>query len=283
MTPLQLFARLDQLRAALRSLAIGRVAIWALGAASATMLVGAVLHATTAWPAMSVFRVLALLSGAAIAVWRWRVIQPGRVQRLDAALWAEAHAPALRYALVTLAEQPGSNDADPLQRRLADFANLTAWQPAVERALSQQRMRVALRAFAAAVLLAVAAYPWRAGPASARGAVVAAGSRDPAADAPGRVLAEAVLVAPAYTGRTERALAFGQTVSALVGSVIRVDVLGATDAATLLVQESSDQGQEHRVRSSRRRAMPDGAARCGSAVRRWRSGSAIPSANAGCW
>ncbi len=242
MTPLQLIARLERLQGALRTIAMGVVTAWALGAAALVLGVGVLSRIATGSPSMMVLWMLALCVGIATAVWRWRVMPPGSVQRLDAALWAESQAPELRYALVTLAEQQPANDGDALQRRLASFTSAIGWEKAVDAALQQRRLRVAGRIAAAVVVIALAASPWPVRTAAAIGAPSLASRVDTAAALPGRVLAEAALLPPAYAGRSERTVAFGETVSALVGSVMRIDGAGDTSRATLLVQESSDSG-----------------------------------------
>ncbi len=242
MTPHQLASRLDQLRASLRTLAIGDVAVWTLAALGSLLAIGALARVLLGVPAIGIVWAVAISGAVAVGGWRWRVLQPARLALLDAALWAESQAPELRYALVTLAEQQPVNDADPVQRRLADFTASTPWQQNVGRAMGGRRAAVLRRLAAAVLLVAAGIYPWRARPIAANVAPALRVERDTTAPPPGRVMAEAVLVPPAYTGRPERGLAFGQTVSALVGSLIRIDAIGAQGNATMLVQESSDSG-----------------------------------------
>lgn len=242
MTPLQLVASLERLQRALRTVAIGAVAAWALGAAALLLALGVVLRMAIGAPGMPMLWSLAAIASVAMAMWRWRVVGPDRVQKLDAALWAESQAPGLRYALVTLAEQERANDGDPLQRRLASFSAAVGWEPAVQAALRRRRWQVAGRIAAAVVLLALAASPWPVRTAAAVNAPRRTSQADSPVTPPGRVPAEASLLPPPYTGREERSLAFGETVAALVGSVIRVDGAGDTTGVALLVQESSDSG-----------------------------------------
>jgi hypothetical protein len=242
MTPLQLVAALERLQRALRTVAIGTVIAWALGAAALLLGGGVIMRMATGAPSMPVLWTLAVCAAAAVGAWRWRVVAPDRVQKLDAALWAEAQAPELRYALVTLAEQERANDGDPLQRRLASFTSAVGWEPAVQSALQQRRWQVAGRLAASVVLLALAASPWPVRSAAAVGAPSRRSQSDTGDTPPGRVLAEATLLPPAYSGRREEPLAFGATVAALVGSVIRIDGAGDTSRVALLVQESSDSG-----------------------------------------
>jgi hypothetical protein len=243
MTPLQLTARLDALRAALRTLAVGAVGVWVLGALACVLVVGVLARLAIGAPERVASWMIALGICAFVAVWRWRVSKPTAITRVDAALWAEAQAPDLRYALVTLAEQERASDADAVQARLAAFTSITRWQPAVATALKQRRVAVIGRLVAAAAAVALAGAPWR------FEALRASPTRAPVVPAPdsavfpvGRVTARATIVAPAYTGQPERALAFGETIAALAGSVIRVEADDATGTATLLVQEASETG-----------------------------------------
>ncbi len=241
MTPLQLFARLDQLRGALRSIAVGTIGLWSLGAAAVVLVIGALCRAMFGVPDIRALWVLAATAATVVGTWRWRVVRPVALRRLDAALWAESQAPALRYALVTLAEQRSGDDADPVQRRLAEYANVTAWLPSVDRALSQHRYRLLSRGALLLAVALIAAYPWRTRSLDARSpARVAAAAASTTSR--GRVAAEAVLIPPVYTGRPERSVQFGETVAALAGSVIRIDARDASHEATLRVQESSDSG-----------------------------------------
>ena len=242
MTPLQLVAHLERLQRALRGVVIGTVIAWALSAAALVLAAGLVLRMALGAPPMLLLWGGALVAGSAMAAWRWRVMRPDRLQRLDAALWAESHAPELRYALVTLAEQSRANDGDPLQRRLAVFTSAVGWEPAVDAALQQRRLMVAGRIAAAVVVMVLAASPWPVRSAAAIGAPRPASRAQTATAAPGRVLAEATLLPPAYAGRAERGVAFGETVPAIVGSIVRIDGAGDPARATLLAQESSDSG-----------------------------------------
>lgn len=242
MTPLQLVAHLERLQRALRGVVIGTVIAWALSAAALVLAAGLVLRMALGAPPMLLLWGNALVAGSAMAAWRWRVMRPDRLQRLDAALWAESHAPELRYALVTLAEQSRANDGDVLQRRLAAFTSAVGWEPAVDAALQQRRVMVAGRIAAAVVVIVLAASPWPVRSAAAIGAPRPASRAQVETAALRRVLAEATLLPPAYTGRGERGVAFGETVSAIVGSIVRIDGAGDPARATLLVQESSDSG-----------------------------------------
>lgn len=242
MTPVQLIARLHRLQRALRTLGIVDVLAWTIGAMALVHIIGVLLRATAGVPSRAASWFAAVVIGLAIGVWRWRRGAAANVQPLDAALWAEQQAPALRYALVTLAEHVPASDADPLQQRLAAFTANTSWEPAVQTALHHRRVRVASRLAAGVGVLALAAYPWHTRQIAARVPPTLAAARDTTSALPGRVAAELTLLAPVYSARAERPLQFGQTVSALVGSLIRIDGRGPRSNATLLVQESSDSG-----------------------------------------
>lgn len=219
-----------------------RVAAWGLGAAGMILLLGSILRLATGTPSAMVLCVVAIVVGVSAATWQWRGLRPDRLQRLDAALWAESQAPELRYALVTLAEQQRTSDTDPVQRRLASFTTGAQWEDAVQQGLQQQWLRSGGVVLAAIVLCALAGYPWPTGSLAARPMSISGVLQDTAAAQPGRVRAAATLLAPAYSGRGERALAFGQAVTALAGSLVRIDGEGALANATLLLQESSDSG-----------------------------------------
>ena len=241
-TPLQLAARLDRLRQTLRALMLGDVLVWMIGALAVALAAGAVLRVTTGSPTPASSWGAALLVAAAVGSVRWRVLRPHGLARLDTALWIESQAPALQYAMVTLAEQEPASDGDPVQSRLAAFTAATAWEPQVAAALSSRRRSLLLRAVPLLPAVLVAAWPWQARRAVASVAGITTPVTDSASAVPGRVKAQVVLVPPSYAGRSERTLAFGQTVVALAGSVLRVDGVGARGNATLLVQESSDSG-----------------------------------------
>ena len=242
MTPVQLIARLERVRRSLRMFGIGDVLLRVLGALALALGFGAIARAVTGAPDRVMIWLPATTIALIVAWWRWNATRPDRVQRLDAALWAERRAPDLRYALVTLAERERPDDVDPVQRRLAAFMSSTAWEPSVTAAMRREKLRLSGQLAGVALLLATAAYPWGARRASAHGALTTGTSRLATPAASGRVLAEATLLPPTYTSRGERALEFGQTVSALVGSLIRIDGAGPSSNATLLVQESSDSG-----------------------------------------
>ncbi len=242
MTPLQLVARLDRLTRALRAIAVLHVVGWGVCAAGVTLLCGTIARVTTGLPSAMLVWGLTIVATLAAASWRWRVTRPDRMQRLDAALWAEAQAPELRYALVTLAEQPRASDADPVHRRLAAFSAGTRWEATVAYQLQRRWVRTNGGVVAAIVLCAAAGYPWPTRALAARPIGALSARPDSVAATPGRVRAAATLLPPAYSGRAEHAVAFGETVTALAGSVVRIDGEGARENATLLVQESSDSG-----------------------------------------
>ncbi|MBC7562170.1 MAG: hypothetical protein H7305_04570 [Gemmatimonadaceae bacterium] len=243
MTPLQLCARLERVRESLRRLALASVAVWATGSLALVLLIGVLFRVTTGQPSRALVIASAVVTAMITVAWRWRRARPRDISRLDAAIWVESLAPSLKYSLVTLAEQDRASDADPLHRRLAAFATQTAWERSAAGALRQRRTRVLGRLALAVALIAVAAYPWKLRHLGAEGNSVAALTR--MADTPtpaGRVRASVTLLPPGYTNRPTRTLAFGETVSVLAGSVIRVDGEGSLVGTALLVQESSDSG-----------------------------------------
>ncbi len=242
MTPVQLIARIHRLQRALRTLGSIDVLAWSIGAMALVHTIGVTLRATVGVPSLAASWFAAVTIGLAVGVWRWRRGAAAPVHPLDAALWAEQQAPTLRYALVTLAELVPASDADPLQQRLAAFTANTSWEPAVQTALHRRRVRVTSRLAAGVMVLTLAAYPWHTRQIAADVAPTLAASRDTTSALPGRVVAELTLLPPAYSARVERPLQFGQTVSALVGSLIRIDGRGPQSNATLVVQESSDSG-----------------------------------------
>ena len=239
---MQLAARLDRLRNSLRTIGAGGVVVAALGVLALMLMIGTMLRVTVGAPSLLSMWAIAVAAGALPGAWCWRAQRPDRLQRLDAALWAERHAPQLRYALVTLAEAPTASDRDATQQRLAAFTTTTAWEGAVERQVHRLRVRMFGRLAGVLVLVAVAAYPWQAKRIDAETPVRVLTARDTSPVAAGRVLADVTLRPPIYSNRAEQALGFGQSLSALIGSLVRVDGSGAINRATLLVQESSDSG-----------------------------------------
>jgi len=243
MTPRQLFARLERVRRSLRGLAFASLVAWSLGAAAVVLTIGAVLRLTSGVPPTALIVASALMAGGLTAAWRWRSARAAGLTRLDAALWVESLEPSLRYSLVTLAEQERASDTNPVQRRLAAFATQTDWEQAAAAALRVRRTRLFGRIALASGVIAIAAYPWRVRELDAETRVDSLPTRIADALAPaGRVRAAVMLLPPGYTNRPMRTLAFGETVSALAGSVLRVDGDGAVGAASLQVQESSDSG-----------------------------------------
>jgi hypothetical protein len=242
MTPLQLEAELVRLQRSLRALEVGRVVLWALIAIALFLALGAIARLTIGAPTVTTVWSIAVMLGAITFALRWRTVQPNRVQRTDAALWAERQAPALQYVLVTLAEQPKADNNNPQQQALARFASSTLLFSASAAALRERRISLISRALLAFIAVAISAWPWPIRPVSAHSNAAAARSPQTGAAVPGRVTASATLLPPAYVSRAPSQLAFGETVSALAGSVLRIDVDGAIGNATLVLQEASDSG-----------------------------------------
>ena len=242
MTPVQFIARLERVRRSLQLFGLAGILVWSIGTLAGVLGVGAIARLRTGAPDRLVLWLFAIAIAIIVTWWRWSQSRPDRVRRIDAALWVERQAPDLRYALVTLAERDRADDVDLVQRRLASFMDATSWQTAVGAALRREGARAASRLGAVVLLLGAAAYPSGARRASARVAPGVMVDGSAAAALRGRVLAEATLLPPTYSSRRERALVFGETVSALTGSLIRIDGTGSSANAMLLVQESSDSG-----------------------------------------
>lgn len=242
MTPSAVIARLDRVQSSLRLLAVGSVLAWSVAAAAIALCAAAMLRALLHAPTLTTALMSAVAAATVVAFWRWRALQPHRVARVDAALWAESHADALRYALVTLAEAPAASDADQVQVRLARYSATIDWQRPTDAALRQRSRRIVSQLVGACALSAVALSLWPTVTARADSPPLSSPAMLAGAAAPGRIRAQVALSPPRYTGRSVRSLAFGETVAAIVGSVISVNGMGPTSAATLLVQESADSG-----------------------------------------
>jgi hypothetical protein len=242
MTPLQINALLDRVQRNLRALEWGRVMLAALIGATSAFGCVSVARAVYGAPSDTFGWMFASTVGFVVLFWRIHVVQPNRVQRVDAALWAERVSPALRYSLVTLAEQERAGNATDMQLKLAAFASNTAWADDARSAMRDRRVRLVAKLTAMTMLLGVAAYPWHVGALSALATETRVTNAASAVTERGRVRAELTLLPPPYTARETRTLAFGETISALVGSVLRVDGFGDVGTATLLLQEASDSG-----------------------------------------
>ena len=242
MSARQIVAELERIRRALRTVAAGSVVLWTLAAFGALLAITTVARLTAGAPSPVFGWLLSIVAAMMTGAWRWRIARPDRLGAVDAALWVETQTPTLRYALVTLAERATTGDGDSVQQQLAQFASGTRWTNDVQIALRQRRLHLWARLLATCAVIAVAAYPWRAPSVQAAAPRIAVARGGTQSVVAGRVQADITLSPPAYTGRATRRLAFGETVSALVGSIIRIDAAGAVDQATLLVQESSDTG-----------------------------------------
>ena len=242
MTPVQLIARLESLQRALRMLMLGGMTVWVLGAMAVALLVTGVMRVAFGSPGAPLAWIFATAFAGCVGWWRWQRSRPDRLARVDAALWAETQVPTLRYALVTMAEQPRADDADAIQRRLATFSAGTPWEHATAAALQQRWIGTAGRLAIAALAVAVAGYPYPLRRASARAATPGTLVDSGVIAASRRVNATVTIIPPAYTGRSSSSPRFGQTIVALAGSVIRVDGDRYPAATALMVQESSDSG-----------------------------------------
>jgi hypothetical protein len=241
MTPVRVVSQLDRVVRALQRVRATRVAAESLAAACVALLTALIVrlafgHAYTSWIWLPAF-----VAGGAVAWWRVRLQNLTRLTRVDAALWAESKVSVLQYSLVTLAEQVDVQNSDRVQQRLASYASLTDWPTSVAHALRHVQTRALLMLLAALLTLGAAAYPW-----NVQRDLVGAGGVRPtlggatAAGADGRLQVTVSLIPPAYAGQPVRTVAFGETIAALVGSVIRVDGAGAVPDSALRVQESTD-------------------------------------------
>jgi hypothetical protein len=238
-TPAGIIARLRGVQRRLQLLAIGSVLLWVLSAVAVALLVSVVVRVVNGVSAPIVTAFTSVLAAAVVGAWRWRVIAPDRIAMTDAALLAESHAVALRYSLVTLAEQPVADDSDRTQRRLAAYAATTGWEKPTSAAITRHGTSLAMRMLVAGVALALGMYPWPSRTSAARTVADANGDRPVRVAPKGRVQATATLMQPAYAGRAPQRIAFGATVSALVGSVLRIAGVGPDSMVRVAVQEAS--------------------------------------------
>jgi hypothetical protein len=164
--------------------------------------------------------------GGVLAAIAWR-----RTTLPQAALWVEGRAPALEYALVTLADSRAITSA-AVGDRLRARAEAVRWEPAVRQAVTRTMVRPVLELALGALLLALAPLASRQVRLARESALV----RRPGADAGiaprAGVTAPDVRVRvtpPAYSGLPVRDLGAVAAVSALVDS--RVELRGRGDVA----------------------------------------------------
>ncbi len=219
--------RLRETRRALRMIAVGRAVLWTGAAFAAAALVRGIAR-RAGWEVPG-----ALLAGAAVAAIAAAgaaVARPwGRWTLPAVALWIEARVPALRYALVTLADAgPGAAPLSaPVANALAERVRAARWDDAVRLAGRRALARPAAALAVAGVLWlalarlapadAVAAVGPLAASGGGRGAVAARAAADPLA----RV--RATVTPPAYARQATRTLDAPSSVTALVGSTLVVE------------------------------------------------------------
>lgn len=215
--------RLGVTRRVLRLIAVARVALWAAAAlAAGALALAAAERAGRAVPFAVVLSGVGAVAAAAIAA----VARPWRAWTLGAvALWVEARVPALRYALVTLAESgPGAAVLPtPVARVLAERVRASRWDEPVRAAAWRALARPTAGLAGAGLLLAAArllpaprpstgATGERAG--VARQAASAGALADPLAHV------RATVTPPAYARQGARVLDDPGAVSALAGSAV---------------------------------------------------------------
>ena len=205
-------ARVDRLRAGLGVAVIAYALLWALGA----YLLGRLLaRLASSSSAPTILPILAGVAAALVVLWRTRGVR----RREAVALWLEERAPALRYALVTAAEQPDTANAGELERAVA------------AEHLAAPIARVLARAFAIpiAVLVVALVVPVFAPSGALRSANAPAGhALDALRSRTERLAPLAVTITPpAYSGIPARTLADPSGIAALVASAIVVSGPGS--------------------------------------------------------
>lgn len=259
-TEREVLARLDAARGTLASAARTRLALWtATGALTGAVVAVSWRHVSPASSSSVGLAVALAAVGGAIAWGAARLASGGAVPRgaarrsdalgtaadpwtpVSVALWLEARHPALRHALVTLAD-PRAREGAPRTVRELLAARVAAerWAPTVRdhvrRALVAPAAGLAVAGALLATALLLPASERVAG--AARAATVPAGRA--AAGPPVAVdpLARVRLrvTPPAYTGRPVATAALGGSVDALVGSTLELEGEGAPGdvRATLL-------------------------------------------------
>ena len=222
--------RLAGTRRTLVAAIVGRAVLWGTAVAALAWALATLAGGGAAW------RVGGLLAGLATAAWLARAA--GRVRDVDVALWAERRLPALRYALVTLAEGRAGSAAPMLERAVG----AVRWEPEATRA-ARRALAPAAGTCAAALLAALAAGAWtrsperaaplRAAVRAARGAAGTARAADPLARVHVRV------VPPVYSGLPSQRLDEPSTIEALEGSAIVASGAGAAGGVHAAVGDAS--------------------------------------------
>ncbi len=224
--------RLRATRRVLRAIAVGRAALWVAAGLMACALASAI-AARTGWRLPRALP--AFVAVGVVAAGLATVARPWRGWTLAAvALWVEARVPALRYALVTLADV-GPTAAElpaPVARALAERVRGARWDDALRLAARRALVRP-IAALLGSIALLVAAHVApatgrRAGPGESMASAGAAALM-PAPGADPLAHVRAMVTPPAYARQPARTLDDPPAVAALVGSALVVEGMG--DAA----------------------------------------------------
>ncbi|GJG86345.1 hypothetical protein tb265_15260 [Gemmatimonadetes bacterium T265] len=225
--------RLRGTRRRLRAVVLARAVLWVAAALTLCALAGALAQRVGWLPPRGL---VIAAAGAIVAAGIAAVARPWRAWTLAAvALWIEARVPALRYALVTLADA-GPTAAvlpAPVARLLADRVRAVRWDDVLRDAARRALVRPAAVLVAAAGLL-VAAHRAPGIGGRERGAPVSVGNAPAGTAAPGPAAdplahVRATVTPPAYARQPARTLDDPPAITALVGSSLVID--GAGDAA----------------------------------------------------
>jgi hypothetical protein len=263
------------LRATRRALALAaaaRATLWGAAAGCTVLALGALARAPAGGgPAVAAALVTGVLVTGIVGAMSMR---GGRRAWTGAsiALWLEARLPALRYALVTLADDEAGALPAPVARALAERVRATPWRAVVGRDVRRALTAPAL-ALLAAIALSVAAFALA--PQLRSTASVAAAAR-----APGPVAASTrsvdplarvrvTVVPPGYSGERARTFDAPPAVAALIGS--RLTIEGTGDPARVraaLVAPDGVAGAPDAAPPAELRVSADGA--------RWRVALPMP-------
>ena len=284
MTPLQLQARLDDVRRALRTLSLGAISVWVLAAVALTLVVGTVARSTIGTPSLPVLWSIASLLGVP---WRsgagtWCSPRAWRDWMRHSGWSRRRRTCDMRWSRWRSRNRSGM--PTPCRNDWPRFASTTAWATGGGAGAAARvddggftTGRCTAGAHRRRISLATASYAGRGdsggGDDTCRFRCVSAGSGERrTAAAATRVQRSAGTCADV---RPDDSCAGRQR-----DPCRRV---GDSDDATLLVQESSDSGAgtPRAVTPAPRAGGWRGAIRVG--MRRWPCGSAMRPVSAGCW
>jgi hypothetical protein len=209
-------ARLRATRAALAGAVLVRAVLWAMVAGLGFQLAGARIGHGAIGPWLAPLAALCVL---AAVLWRGRAA----ASLAATALWVEERRPALRYALVTLADPRAGGD----RAALGATVETVRWGGAVAKRLARS-----LAVPTAALMVVLLAGEWiprsvaAGAPAPGRGAAEGGGA-ERGAGAAGLGVIHVRITPPAYTGESPRDLRDPETVDALPGS--RIALRGSGD------------------------------------------------------